>query len=341
MNSAGHILLVDDDTTNLLFAQKILNDQGYRVAATRSGAQALSFLRKKIPDLILLDINMPGMDGFETFGHIREIDASVPVVFLTSQCDAETEVRCFKSGALDFVNKPFVAPVLLSRVRRILDLQNYQRDLEHMVAEEVAKVTKLQDNLIAGIATLVESRDTDTGTHINHTRGYVKLLVDELLRRGLYAGVLDKAYGEDIIRASVLHDVGKIKIRDAILCKPGRFTPGEFEEMKKHAVYGGEIIRRILSDSTDHLYLDIAVKIARHHHERWDGRGYPDGLAGEAIPLEARIMSLADVYDALISERVYKEAFSKEKALAILREGRGTQFDPDLTQVFLDCLAAL
>ncbi len=333
-----HILLVDDDTTNLLFAQKILKEHGFRVAAARSGEQALSFLQKKTPDLILLDINMPGMDGFETYDRLRRTHASVPVVFLTSQNDPDTEVRCFESGAQDFVNKPFVAPVLVSRVRRILDLQNYQRNLEHMVAEEVAKVTKLQDSLIEGIATLVESRDTDTGTHIGHTRGYVRLLVGELRRRGMYAGTLDQTFAEDVIRASVLHDVGKIKIRDAILCKPGRFTPEEFEEMKQHAAYGGEIIMRTLSEASDSRYLRIAVNIARHHHEKWDGNGYPDRLAGEAIPLEARIMALADVYDALVSERVYKEAYPKEKALAILREGSGTQFDPHLTEVFLDCL---
>lgn len=198
-------------------------------------------------------------------------------------------------------------------------------------------VVQIQQSVITSLATVVEERDESTGNHISRMEEYVRALIDRIKTEKRYEKLTDEFF-EDVIHASPLHDIGKIKIPDAILNKPGKLTPEEFEIMKKHAVYGAEIVRKTLQDVEGETYYRIAYNLTKHHHERFDGKGYPDGLKGEEIPLEARIMALADVYDALISERVYKKAFSKEKARAILEEGSGTQFDPELTALFLKCI---
>ena len=206
---------------------------------------------------------------------------------------------------MDFVAKPFVPQVLVSRVRRILDNRKYQEHLEDMVSTQVDTITQMQDAVIMGIANLIESRDDSTGLHVKNTQKYVRILTKELRARKMYADILDYDYEVNTIKASVLHDIGKIKIPDAILQKPARLTEEEYEIMKKHAIYGDEIVEKIIGNVEHEKYVDIARKIARHHHERWDGTGYPDGLAGEDIPLCARIMSIADVFDALYQKRCY------------------------------------
>ena len=286
MKNEELILLVDDDPGNLKHAQTILGEE-FRISATTSGKMAVSLLDRIIPDLILLDVNMPEMDGFQTLAAIREKEggANIPVVFLTADSDASTETRCFEAGAMDFVAKPFVPQVLVSRVRRILENRKYQEHLEDMVSTQVDTITQMQDAVIMGIANLIESRDDSTGLHVKNTQKYVRILTKELRARKMYADILDYDYEVNTIKASVLHDIGKIKIPDAILQKPARLTEEEYEIMKKHAIYGDEIVEKIIGNVEHKKYVDIARKIARYHHERWDGTGYPDGLAGEDIPL--------------------------------------------------------
>jgi len=331
------ILLVDDNPANLKGAQTILVNAGYSVAATLSGAQALKFMEKKTPDIILLDINMPEMDGFETLDKIRELEngKSVPIVFLTADTDSATEVKCFKVGALDFVGKPFVAEVLLGRVDRILTIENYRKNLEKMVEQKANELTRIQENVINGIANVIESRDGSTGAHVKNTVAYVQALVNALQRRNYRPDVLTPSYAANTVRATVLHDVGKVKISDIILRKPEKLTDDEYSEMKMHAVYGGEIMKELIGSVTDDNYYEVARDIARHHHERWDGTGYPDGVKGEDIPLCSRIVAIADVYDALYSERYYKHGMPTDKVLEIMKENSGIQFDPELIDVFL------
>lgn len=338
MDDKELILLVDDDIGNLKRAQNILGSE-YRISATTSGKMALSVLSKVTPQLVLLDVNMPEMDGFETFEAIKALDggSSIPVVFLTGDGDADTETRCFEAGATDFVAKPFVPQVLISRVKRILENKHYQNNLEEMVSSQVDTITRIQNEVITGIANLIESRDGSTGLHVKNTQNYVRILTKELRRRGMYPDILDKEYENNTIKASVLHDIGKIKIPDAILLKPGRLDDDEFTIMKTHAALGGEIIDKIIANVEDEKYIEIARQIARSHHERWDGNGYPDRIAGEDIPLCARIMAIADVFDALYQERCYKPPIRPiSKVLGILEENSGTQFDPNLLEVFLE-----
>lgn len=339
MNGKNLILLVDDDPDILKRAQTLLGTQ-YKIAAASCGEQALIFVRRHVPDLILLDIMMPGMDGFQTLREIHTISSCVhvPVIFLTGDTDAATEARCFSMGAIDFIGKPFVPQVLMGRVRRILENEMYRRRLEEMVEEKVREITGIQESIITGIANLIESRDGSTGSHVKKTRDYVAVLTRELQKRNLHPDILTEDYAENVIKAAVLHDVGKIKISDGILTKPGRLTPEEFEKIKLHTIYGDEIVEDIIGDVENPDYVRQAREIARYHHERWDGTGYPDGLSGEDIPLGARIMALADVFDALAEKRCYKEPIRPlEKVFAIVEENAGTQFDPLLAEVFLDC----
>ena len=338
------ILVVDDDTSNLALAQKLLGKE-YRIAAANSGKVALKYLENKSPDLILLDINMPEMDGFQVMEKLREEErfAHIPVIFLTADNDPETETKCFASGAVDFVGKPFLPDVLLSRVRRTLELEKYRSNLENMVKEQTEiitartrRISQIQEQVIMGMATLIETRDNSTGKHVKNTKTYVRMLANELKNRDMYTDVLTEDYILNLCKAAPLHDVGKIKISDAILRKPARLTEEEYNAMKLHTVYGREIINEIIGGVEDPEYVKLAENIAMYHHERWDGTGYPIGLKGEDIPLCARIMALADVFDALYEERCYKEPIRPVyRIMQTLKDGRGTQFDPVLTDVFV------
>lgn len=344
------ILVVDDDKTNLTLAQKILLPE-YRIAATNSGMAALKYLENNQPDLILLDINMPEMDGFEVMEQIRkqEKTASIPVIFLTADNQTETEIKCFQMGAMDFVRKPFVPDILLSRVGKTIELDQYRHNLEQMVAAQADKITEdarrismIQDSVIVGMANLIESRDGSTGKHVKNTKMYVEMIANELLKRGLFLEQLTPDYIRDICKAAPLHDVGKIKVPDAILQKPGKLTPEEFDIMKQHTTYSRKIIKTIIGDVEDEHYVKIVEDIAMYHHERWDGTGYPAGLEGDTIPLAARIMSVADVFDALYEERCYKPPIRPiERIMQIMTEGRGTQFDPVIIDVFVEMLPEL
>ena len=344
------ILVVDDDKTNLTLAQNILVPH-YRIAASNSGQAALKYLEGHRPDLILLDINMPDMDGFEVMEYLqqKEETKTIPVIFLTADNLAETEVKGFRMGAMDFVTKPFVPDILRSRVDKTIELAQYRHNLETMVKEQAQKIiedarriSSIQDSVIVGMANLIESRDGSTGKHVKNTQMYVRLIADELHSRKLFPLELTEEYIEDLCKAAPLHDVGKIKVPDSILQKPGKLTPEEYDAMKMHTTYSRKIIKTIIGDVEDEHYVQIVENIAMYHHERWDGTGYPTGLTGDSIPLEARIMAVADVFDALYEERVYKPPIRPiERIMQIMSEGRGTQFDPVIIDVFMEMLPTL
>lgn len=344
------ILVVDDDKTNLSLAQRILSPQ-YRIAACPSGKAALRYLQTHRPDLILLDINMPQMNGFEVMEKIRSDlrTETIPVIFLTADNMAETEIKCFEMGAMDFVTKPFVPDILLSRVSKTIELDQYRHNLEDMVNIQAKKITEdsmrlgqIQDSVIIGMANLIESRDGSTGKHVKNTQTYVKMIASELLAKGKYTRELTPSYIEALCKAAPLHDVGKIKIPDAILQKPGKLTAEEFEQMKLHTTYSRKIIQTIIGDIEDEAYVRLVEDIALYHHERWDGTGYPTGLSETNIPLSARIMAVADVFDALYEERCYKPPIRPiERIMQIMLEGRGTQFDPVIIDVFINMLPQL
>lgn len=328
------ILIVDDDRVNLIIAKRLLSKE-FEVITVDSGAKALDYLKDNPVDLILLDIQMPQMDGFEVMGVLKKdaVSAKTPVIFLTADHREETESKCFEMGAVDFICKPFVPVIMQHRVRRSMELEDYRRNLERRLAEQLQKVTELQDNMIITLANMIESRDGTTGEHIRRTSAYTRFLVEKLLEKKLYAGELNAEAADLICKAAPMHDIGKIAVEDSILRKTGKLTPEEYERMKNHTLAGSEIIRSNMSTLGEDGFITTAYEVARHHHEHWDGTGYPDGLSGTQIPLCARILAVTDVYDALTARRPYKEPMSTEAALQIMEKG-SSQFDPLLLQVF-------
>ena len=326
------ILLVDDDPVNLKRAQLILAKEGYAIAATLSGRQALSFLDKRIPDIILLDINMPEMDGFEVLERIQENDRwkEIPVIFLTADNDQETEVKGLRAGALDFVTKPFMEDIVKQRVKHLLELNHLQKQLKEEVARQTAKaeerrrqVEEMSFQTVHALADAIDAKDKYTNAHSTRVSTYSVALAEEL--------GWDKSRISDLKYAALLHDVGKIGVSDAILNKPGKLSDVEFSIIKSHTISGADIMKSITS-------VPGAVEVARHHHERYDGKGYPNHLAGKDIPDMARIVCIADSYDAMNSRRVYRAALSKEVIRNELVNGSGTQFDPDYVEVFIRML---
>lgn len=334
-----HILIVDDNKTSLSSAKSALNDI-YKVTAVTSGEQALKFLERNECDIILLDINMPEMDGFEVMRKIHGNDelADIPIIFLTADNDAETESRCLEEGAADFIAKPFILNVMRSRISRILELDDLRKNLEEKLDERTRHISHIQQMMVLGMATMVESRDNSTGGHIKRTSMVVETFAAKLSRSD-YG--LSKSFLKKVIRAAPMHDLGKIAVDDRILRKQGKFTDEEYEEMKNHSREGARIVKQILEGVEKEDFVRIAVNMAHYHHEKWNGTGYPTGIAGEEIPVEARIMALADVFDALVSKRCYKEAFSYDKAFGIIEESLGTHFDPGLGRIFITCRSEL
>jgi putative two-component system response regulator len=325
------VLVVDDVDMNVMILEEILQGE-YQVATANNGKEALVYLRKAevLPKIILLDVMMPEMTGREMF-EIMKADAAfkrIPVIFITAENDSESELLA--AGAVDFINKPFLPERVKLRVRNQVALKNYSDNLEQMVAEKTAEATATLDNALQGLANVIEHRDLESGEHVKRTQLFVKALVDYLLGSdSVYAGELRKLDPDTIVKAMALHDVGKIAIPDRILLKPGRLDDEEFAIMKTHTTRGKEIIGE-LGDVNSSLYLRHCEDICYGHHERFDGKGYPRGLRGLGIPLSARLASLADVYDALVCARVYKAALPYTEAVNIIKDGRGTQFDPVL-----------
>ncbi len=338
------ILVIDDTPGNLSLLNQLLREH-YRVRLANSGPRGLELAAMAPPDLILLDIMMPDMDGYQVFQRLQSDPATrrIPVIFLTAKVGAEDEERGLAMGAVDFIHKPIAPSVVLARVRTHLQIRHWQTFLEDKsawlqqeVESRVSEVFRLQEATIRVMVSLAEFRDECTGNHIRRTQDYVRLLADYLSRQPRDAGFLTPEQIDRIAKASPLHDIGKIAIPDHILLKPGRHTPEEFAIMQTHSVKGESMLLRSLHEmGGDNAMLRFACQIARSHHERWDGGGYPDGLAGEAIPLAARLMAVADVYDALRSRRPYKKAFDHAEAVDIIVQGKGSHFDPRLVEAFL------
>jgi len=324
------IFVVDDTKMNLLDAEEALSED-YNVLTLLSASIMFNVLEKVKPDLILLDILMPVMDGFEVLEKLKSDAkyADIPVIFLTSMNDAVTEARGFKMGAVDFISKPFSKLVLLNRIKMHLDM-------ESKIRERTEKHLKLQNSLVSVLANMVEGRDKLTGNHIERTTNYINILLDAMLKCGLYADEIRDWNLEIVASSARLHDIGKIVVTDLILNKPEPLTDIEYEIMKTHAIEGKKLIDIIITQSGDEDFLRSAGLFAGNHHERWDGKGYPCGLKGEEISLQGRIMAVVDVYDALVSDRPYKKADTHERAVEIITEGRGSQFDPKIVDVFLE-----
>lgn len=343
-NDRATILVVDDTPANLSLLAEMLKDQ-YRVKMANNGLRALALAAQAPPDLILCDVMMPGINGFDVCRRLKadHATAKVPLIFVTAALGVEDEQIGFEVGAVDYIHKPLTPSIVLARVRTHLQMKQWHDFMEdqsawlrQQVVTQVNQVLQLQTASIHVMVSLAEFRDEDTGNHIRRTQEYVRDLGTWMLNQGLYPQTLSIGSVDQIAQAAPLHDIGKIAIADHILLKPGRLTPEEFTIMKTHATQGYEIIEQARkSMGHDNPLLRFASEITRHHHERWDGSGYPDGLAGEAIPVSARLMAVADVYDALRSKRPYKEPFTHQAAAALIMEGRGSHFDPSAVDAFV------
>ena len=330
------ILVVDDDAMNLRMAEFILNKNGYTVIKAESAKDAFDILKEKEVELTLLDIEMPEMNGFEMMEALQADEnlKKIPIIFLTADRSAETEEKCFQVGAVDYIGKPFIPAIMVQRVKRSIELEQYRKSLETLVEEQLQRITQLQQDIIITMANLIESRDGTTGEHIKNTSQYVDKFIDALVEKGIYKEELTKEFVSYVKKAAPLHDIGKITISDLILQKPGGFTKEEHEIMKNHAKAGQEVIQKNMTKVVDQKFVDVAAGIAAHHHEKWNGSGYPEGLKETEIPLGARIVALADVLDALVAKRPYKEGMTIENALSIMKKDRGIYFEPILFDVF-------
>jgi len=342
MPDIHQLLIVDDTETNLDILVDALSDS-YEVSVAIDGEGALEALEDSIPDLVLLDIMMPGMDGYEVLDRMKKNHtwSGIPVIFLTAMTDIQDKTMGFQLGAVDYITKPFEISEVKARVKTQLTLKD-ARDfldkqnelLEARVQKRTQELQNTRDVTIAALASLAETRDNETGGHIHRTQEYVKVLAEKLRKEGHFPGLLTTDFIELLYKSAPLHDIGKVGIKDAILLKPGKLTDEEFDAMKKHTTLGAESLKRAGEDKEEIEFLTLATEIALTHHEKWDGSGYPYNLEKEFIPLSGRLMAIADVYDALITKRVYKPAFDHEKAVSIIEEGKGRHFDPLLCDMF-------
>jgi len=337
------IIIVDDNITNLTVAKNNLINK-YDVFAVPSGRKLFKLLEKVTPSLILLNIEMSEMNGYEIIKILKKSvkTTHIPVIFLRSKTDPESEIKGLSYGACDYVTKPFSQELLIKRIdlhilseKQKKELLNYNLHLEEEVSKKTKNVFELENAILKIVAELVECRDRITGGHIDRTQNYLSMLVDFLLEHHVYTEELNLWDTNLFIMSSQLHDVGKISIKDDILMKPGNLTNEEFEEMKKHTIYGMEIIRGIEINTTENAFLKYAEILAGSHHEKWNGSGYPYGLKGSEIPLHGRLMAIVDVYDALTNDRPYKKAFTHWAAIEVIKNGVGTHFDPLIGEVFL------
>ncbi|MDB5775020.1 MAG: response regulator receiver modulated metal dependent phosphohydrolase [Herbaspirillum sp.] len=338
------ILVIDDTPANIHIVMDLLSAEGFRVLVAEDGEEGIETARAGMPDLILLDAMMPGIDGYETCRRLKADPATreIPVIFLTALSQTDQKLAGFDAGGADYVTKPLQHKELLARIRTQLEnqsarkiLRGHNAALEREVAHRTQELSAMQDAIIQCMASLAETRDNETGNHIRRTQHYVKMLAVALKDHPRFAATLTGNAIEQLYKSAPLHDIGKVGIPDAILLKPDKLTAAEFEIMKTHTTLGRDTLlaaERMLDNGNS--FLKFAREIAYSHQEKWDGSGYPQGLAGDAIPVSARLMALADVYDALISKRVYKPAFTHEHAMEIILAGRGTHFDPDIVGAF-------
>jgi putative two-component system response regulator len=331
------ILVVDDVAANLTLLTGLLKEKGHRVRPVPSGKLALKAVERQPPDLILLDITMPEMDGYDVCRTLKQDVRfrDIPVIFISALTETFDKVKAFGLGGVDYVTKPFQFEEVEARVATHLTLRRYQIHLEQLVAEKITEISASQMATIFALSKLAESRDQETGKHLERVQIYCRMLAERLGREAPYNRRIAAAFVENIFSASPLHDIGKVAIPDRVLLKSGQLLPEEFEAMKRHTVLGASTMEAVRDVYPRNAFIGMGIAIARSHHERWDGSGYPDGLEGEKIPLAARIMAVADVYDALRSKRCYKEAFSHQDCCRIIQRGSGTQFDPAVVTAFL------
>jgi putative two-component system response regulator len=330
-------ILVIDDEEIYLHAIIDLLAKTFKVIIALNGREGLKLAQSDPrPDLILLDVKMPEMDGYAVCERLKSDDTTknIPVIFLTAMKGDQNEAQGLELGAVDYVTKPFSSELLKARVRNQLELKQYRDHLEMLVRERTHQLELTQEVTIESLGSLAEYRDPETGGHIKRTKNYVRALARQLKDNGKFVDFLDDDTIEQLFKSAPLHDIGKVGVPDSVLLKPGKLTEEEFEEMKKHTTYGRDAIRAASSKLGEESFLKYAEEIAYTHQEKWDGSGYPEGLKGDEIPISGRMMAIADVYDALISKRIYKPPLPHPKAVAIIKEGLGQHFDPDMVDAF-------
>ncbi len=349
------ILVVDDVEANCMMLCDLITTFGYQAISAKTGEEALQLLELKPQiDLVLLDYMMPGLSGYEV---LQRIPSAVktppypPVIMVSANTTLEATISCLEKGAKDYIQKPIQSALLHTRIKNCLAERKMERIklqhemfiehqnqlLEKRVRDQVSEITRAQMATIFALSRLAESRDPETGNHLERIARYCSLLCHQLDKAGEFNGAITPDFQNTLEMASPLHDIGKVGVPDSVLMKPGKLTHEEFEIMKHHTLLGAVTLEKVNQEHPGSNYVMMGIEIARSHHERWDGKGYPDGIAGEQIPLSARILSVADVYDALASKRCYKDAFSHEKCCQILQEGNGTQFDSRILKAFTQC----
>lgn len=333
------ILIVEDVRTNIDILRDALEER-YRLRVAMDANAALKTIRHHKPDMILLDVMLPGMSGFDLCKRLRQSPSTsrIPVIFLTALADEADEALGLQLGAVDYITKPFTPSLVQARVANQMELQRHRHQLEDIIRERTLELEHTQEAVITSMALLAEYRDQETGGHIRRTQGYIKILADALAAAGLYSQQLTPEFRRLLVQSAPLHDIGKVGIPDAILRKEGPLDASEWNLMKEHSVIGASVIRQAEVILGPNSFLGIAREITMSHHERWDGSGYPQGLSGNQIPLAARMMCLADVYDALVSVRPYKKAFTHEQAMKIILSGDERtspgHFDPLILEMF-------
>jgi len=335
MESKHSILVVDDNAVNLNSLREILSGS-YKVYLAPSGERALTFLERAIPDLILLDIEMPVMDGLEVIHRLKQDSRwlDIPVIFLTALEDRGKEESAFQFGAVDYILKPVSAGVVLKRIHLHIELQMYRKSLEKLVEIKTNQLQRSQDTILEILVNVTSYRDNDTGNHIQRTTFFTERIVNYLYELGVHEYRMNRNYADNIIKTAKLHDIGKVGISDTILLKPGKLSAPEYSEIKKHPTLGAKMIDDAMVElGDDSTFLLVAKELVYSHHEWWNGNGYPLGLAGEDIPLSGRIMAVSDVYDALITDRPYKQAYSHDQAVEIMWGESGSHFDPNLMNI--------
>ncbi|MBN1545417.1 MAG: response regulator [Syntrophaceae bacterium] len=339
----AYILVVDDQVENFEILSDMLDSRSHTVRAVNSGKLAVDIAERDPPDLVLLDVMMPEMDGFAVCRLFKKHPAlsHIPIIFISGLNDTSNKIAGFQAGGVDYITKPFHVEEVLARVETHLVLQRMQRELERynlyledLVREKVQEISNSQLATILALSKLAESRDDVTGQHIERTRNFCKIIAEELRQTYRYAEEVSESFVETIFHAAPLHDIGKVGVPDGFLLKADRLTTEEFEVLKSHALIGARTLQTVHDQYPQNAIITMGISLARSHHEKWNGSGYPDGLRGEDIPLSARIMAVADVYDGLRSKRLYKDALTHEESRRIILEESGTQFDPAVVDAF-------
>jgi len=338
-NNKNSILIVDDVEINRMILEAILGED-YIIEQAADGIEALTKLLGGMcrPTLVLLDIMMPEMDGFEVLRTMKEseITKHIPVILITAADPSENEAKGLSCGAVDYIVKPFVNDIVKLRVDIQIELSRYREDLENMVNQKVNALISAKEKMLSTMASVIEYRSLESGEHVKRTSILTGIIAESLLKKSDFKDELIRKDYLIMIKAAPLHDVGKIAVPDEILLKPGKLTPHQFSIMETHTTKGSDIIKKLLLDEEEDMYLRHCYDICRYHHERWDGRGYPDRIGGEDIPLSARIVALVDVYDALVSQRVYKPPFTHAEAMDVIKADAGTKFDARIVEAMVD-----